>query len=59
VRNCTCTWYMRDAAYLALENAKDSLAYLAKNNYDTNVTLLSQRADALEVQLHKEMPYKL
>jgi hypothetical protein len=50
---------MRDAAYLALENAKDTLAYLAENTSDVDITSLSHKADMLEAQLHKEMPYKL
>ena len=49
----------KDAAYLALENAKDALAFLAEKERGTDITALSEIAGALEIRLHKEMPYKL
>jgi hypothetical protein len=51
--------HVRDAAYLALENAKDFLASMAEKSPDRNISSLSQEADALESRLRKEMPYKL
>jgi len=50
---------MRDAAYLALENAKDSLAMVAEEMPSLDIAALSQRASDLELRLHKEMPYKI
>lgn len=50
---------VQDAAYLALENAKDSLATMAEKSPELDITSLSQEADALEARLRKEMPYKL
>lgn len=51
--------HVRDAAYLALGNTKDALVSLAEDTSDGDVASLSQKTDALESQLHKEMPYKL
>jgi hypothetical protein len=50
--------HVRDAAYLALENAKDMLAILAEQTAEVDITSLSQKTDMLESKLHKEMPYK-
>lgn len=49
----------RDAAYLALEDAKYSLAYIAEKNPEKDIASLSKETDALEDRLHKEMPYNL
>lgn len=51
--------HARDSAYLALENVKDALGFLAERSPDADITALSQETDALESRLHKEMPYKL
>lgn len=52
--------HARDAAYMALENAKNALAQATAQSADqTRITELSHEADELENQLHKEMPYTL
>lgn len=50
--------HMRDAAYLAAENAEQSLANAEKSagSSDT-INNLSSQLDMLEGQLHKEMPF--
>jgi len=50
---------VRDAAYLALENAKADLAMVAEETPAVDIAELLRRTDAVEVRLHKEMPYKL
>lgn len=50
---------MRDGAYLALENAKETLAYLAEKWPETDISSFSKEADTLETNLRKTMPYKL
>ena len=47
---------MRDAAYLAMENAKEALASLSQSG---DVAALSKEASALENTLHQTLPYKL
>lgn len=52
--------HVRDAAYLAAENAKQSLAAAEDNHADTNiVNTLSDRLGMLEGQLRKNMPFSL
>jgi hypothetical protein len=51
--------HLRDAAYLSMENAKDTLTSMARTEPDQNITALSQEAHAMESKLHKEMPFKL
>lgn len=52
--------HIRDAAYLAAENAKQSLANAEQAKSKSNmIKLLSIRLDTLENQLHKEMPFTI
>ena len=51
----------RDAAYLAVDNAKQSLASLQRDMPDDaqTITSLSQELDQLESEVHKTMPFTL
>ncbi len=54
------TFHIRDAAYLAAENAKQSLAAAENNAKDFSaINELSAELDRLENQLHREMPFTI
>lgn len=49
---------IRDAAYISMENTKESLAKIAEKHPGAEISRLSKEADEMEVILHKELPYK-
>lgn len=49
----------RDAAYIAMENAKDALAAIAERSPQTDIKSLTAETEALEQRLHKELPYRI